>query len=97
MLSTGMKVFICFGLVAIAVTLWRLAAKDTPRSEKYLLLGAWTILPPVWFVVEYFFIYLPYGTKSSFDYFQYGQDIASKLWAAILGLISVSLFSSSEK
>jgi hypothetical protein len=94
MLSEGINVFIYFGLSAVAITLWRLTAKNVSQTEKYLLLGAWGILPPIWFLVEYFFIFLPYGIKGSFDYFQYGQNVASKVWAAIFALISVSIYTS---
>ncbi len=94
MLSEGINVFIYFGLLAVSITLWRLIAKNVSQTEKYLLLGAWGILPPIWFLVEYFFIFLPYGIKGSFDYFQYGQNVASKVWAAIFALISVSLYTS---
>jgi hypothetical protein len=94
MLSEGINVFIYFGLLAVAITLWRIIAKNVSQTEKYILLGAWGILPPIWFLVEYFFIFLPYGIKGSFDYFQYGQNVASKVWAAIFALISVSLYTS---
>lgn len=97
MLSTGINFFICFGIVSIAITIWRLTVKDVSQTEKYLLLGAWGILPPLWFLVEYFYIFLPYGIKGSFNYFQYGQSVAAKVWAAIFALISVSLYSSKEK
>lgn len=97
MLAVGIKGFIFFGLLSVAITLWQLTAKNTTQREKYLLLGAWGILPPIWFLVEYFFIYLPYGVKGSFSFFQYGQDVASKLWAAIFGLISIALYTSREK
>lgn len=96
-LATGVNVLICFGLLSIAITLWRLTAKNVTQTEKYILLGAWGILPPIWFLLEYFYIYLPYGVKGSFSYFQYGQGVASKVWAAIFGLISVSLYSSKAK
>jgi ABC-type dipeptide/oligopeptide/nickel transport system permease subunit len=95
-LQTGIYAFIFFGLFALAITLWVLYKQDTLRS-KYLLLVAWGILPPVWFVVEYFFIFLPYGAAGSFGFFQYGQDIASKLWAGIFALISIDLYKASEK
>jgi hypothetical protein len=95
-LQTGIYAFIFFGLLALAVTLWVLYKQDTLRT-KYLLLVAWGILPPVWFVVEYFFIFLPYGAPGSFGFFQYGQDIASKLWAAMFALISIDLYKASEK
>lgn len=97
MLSIGINLFIFFGLLSVAITLWRLTAKDASQTEKFLLLGAWGILPPMWFLVEYFFIYLPYGIKGSFNYFQYGQNVASKVWAAIFALISISLYSSKGK
>lgn len=97
LLADGVNIFIFFGLLSVAITIWRLVAKDVTQTEKYLLLGAWGILPPVWFLVEYFFIYLPYGVKGSFNYFQYGQSVASKVWAAVFALISVSLYSSKAK
>lgn len=93
-LAVGVNLLIFLGLVCVAITLWRIAAPNTSKTEKYLLLGAWGILPPVWFLIEYFYLYLPYGTKGSFDYFQYGQDVASKVWAAIFGLISIALYKS---
>jgi hypothetical protein len=92
----GIYGFIIFGLLAVAATLWLLYKKNTLRT-KYLLLVIWGIFPPVWFGVEYFFIFLPYGVKGSFAFFQYGQDIASKLWAAVFALISIDLYKSSEK
>jgi hypothetical protein len=44
-----------------------------------------------------FFIFLPYGVKDSFAFFQYGQNIASKLWAAVFALISIDLYKTKEK
>jgi hypothetical protein len=95
-LQTGIYALIFFGLFAVAVTL-RVLYKQEALKTKYLLLVAWGILPPVWFVVEYFFIFLPYGAPGSFGFFQYGQDIAAKLWAAVFALISIDLYKSSEK
>lgn len=91
-LAVGINFLIGFGLLSVAITLWRLTAQNSSQTEKYLLLGAWGILPPVWFLIEYLYVYLPYGLKGSFEYFQYGQSVASKVWAAIFGLISVSLY-----
>lgn len=96
-LAEGVNLLIGFGLVSLAITIWRITAKNVSQSEKYILLGAWGILPPVWFLVEYFFIYLPHGVKGSFNFFQYGQGVAAKVWGAIFALISVSLYSSKDK
>ena len=92
LLAIGVNALIGFGVLCIVITLWRLSRDDTTQAEKYLLLGAWGILPPIWFMLEYFYIYLPYGVKGSFNFFQYGQEIAQKVWAAIFALISVSIY-----
>lgn len=95
-LQIGIYIFIFLGLFSVALSLWILYKKNTLKT-KYILLIAWGILPPVWFVVEYFFIYIPYGVEGSFNFFQYGQNIASKLWAAVFALISIDLYKSNEK
>ncbi|MGH8552835.1 MAG: hypothetical protein ACRESZ_02920 [Methylococcales bacterium] len=87
----AIDLFILFALFLVVLTLGILYYKKTIRS-KYILLVAWGILPPVWFVIEYFFIFLPYGNQGAFVFFQYGQDIASKLWAAVFALISIDLY-----
>ncbi len=95
-IQNGINLFIIAGLIAAATTLWIIYYKNTLKG-KYLLLAAWGIVPPVWFVIEYFFIYLPYGVSGSFEYFRYGQDVASKLWAAVFALISIDLYRAIEK
>lgn len=96
-LSVGINLFICFAILVVAITLWRLVAKGVTQTEKYVWLGVWGIFPPIWFLVEYFYIFLPYGIKGSFNYFQYGQSVAAKVWGAVFALISISLYSSKGK
>lgn len=93
----GIYLFILFGLVAVVVTLYKLSSHKTTRLEKYLLLVAWAIIPPVWFVVEYFFVFLPHGIENSFKYFDYGQAVASKLWGAMSALIALVIYRDAEK
>lgn len=95
-LAVFINIFIIFGLLAVLVTLWVVYKQDSMQT-KYLLLVAWGILPPVWFLVEYFFLFLPHGVAGSFGFFQYGQSIASKLWAAVFALISVDIYRSKDK
>ena len=95
--AIGVNVFIVFGLLSIVVTLWKLAQENTTQTDRYLLLFAWGILPPMWFVIEYFFVFLPYGVKGSFGFFQYGQNIASKLWAAVFAIISIAMYKDKNK
>jgi hypothetical protein len=96
-LSYGIYAFIWFGLIAVAVTLWRLSRETTSRYEKYVLLVAWGIVPPIWFLVEYYFIFMPYGAKHSFQFFEYSQSVAAKVWAAVFALITISLYKDREK
>jgi hypothetical protein len=96
-LAHGVTGLIFFGLISTVITLWYLWRENTTRQQKKLLLVAWGVIPPTWFLVEYFFLYLPYGVKDSFGYFQYGQNVASKLWAAVFALISVALYTDKGK
>ncbi len=95
-IQIGIDLFIIAGLAAVLMTLWIIFFKDTLRT-KYWLLVIWGIVPPVWFVVEYFFLYLPHGVAGAFDFFRYGQDVASKLWAAVFALVSIDLYRAVEK
>lgn len=96
-LAYGINGFIIFGLIATVVTLVYLLRENTTRRQKQLLLAAWVVIPPCWFLVEYFFLYLPRGSEGSFGFFQYGQNVASKVWAAVSALITASLFTDRDK
>jgi hypothetical protein len=56
-----------------------------PADPGSLLIGsAWLVGPPVFFIVEYYFIYPVSGDPAKFEQFKYGQELASKFWAAAL-------------
>jgi|GEM_PF-1880303 len=95
--SHGITFLIVFALAAMALTLWYLAREGTARRHKLFLLVAWGVIPPCWFLVEYFFLFLPFGVKDSFGFFQYGQSVAAKVWGAVFALISVTLYTSRDK
>jgi hypothetical protein len=68
-------------LIDCAAYLHRFGAAD-PGS---LLIGsAWLVGPPVFFIIEYYFIYPMSGDPMKFEQFKYGQELASKFWAAAL-------------
>src|SRR4051812_22458663 len=50
----------------------------------YITIGAWAIWPPIWFWLEYFFIYRVWGKPGSLELFKYGQDVAKAIWAGVL-------------
>ena len=88
--------FILFGLVAAVITLYKLLSHRTTQREKYMLLVGWAIIPPLWFVIEYYFVFLPHGVENSFKYFDYGQSVASKLWGAVSALTAMVLYKDNE-
>lgn len=56
------------------------------RPEQRLL---WAVLPPIWFWLEYFYVYRVYGLPDTLELFKYGQDVAKAIWAGVLtGLIA---------
>ncbi len=100
--------FIIFGITIFVVTIifllvagfleskYSKGSSDSIKGKlkiiKISLLVAWGAIPPLWFTGEYFFLYLPYGEHGAFQFFKYGQEVASKLWGAAFVLISFSLY-----
>ena len=59
------------------------------------MLGAWTLLPPIWFWYEYFFIFskaYPSADKDKLDTFKYEQDLSSKIWLALVSVLLILYF-----
>lgn len=44
---------------------------------------AWSVLPPMWFWIEYHCIYREYGNAEAFDAFKHGQDISRAVWLGL--------------
>jgi hypothetical protein len=65
--------------------------RDTETS-RYTLWVFWTVIPPAWFIVEYWFV-KPSSLsnaeiKDRFEQFQYSQGLAAKLWAGIVAALA---------
>jgi hypothetical protein len=78
-------------IVAFAVTLWIVCDAWNTASviRLYLAIGAWAVVPPTWFWIEYFYVYRRYGQPDTLELFKYGQDVAKAIWAGVLaGLIA---------
>lgn len=56
-----------------------------PRKHDlmWLVLCGWLIGPPIWFAIEYFFIYKRYGSEVDLEEFKYGQEVMTRLWAGV--------------
>jgi hypothetical protein len=67
---------------------------DTPTPFDLIAYFAWTILPPSWFLLEYVWLF-PDKDKLNSDKvadLKYAHELAGKIWAALVVLISVLLY-----
>jgi hypothetical protein len=61
---------------------------------------SWVVVPPVFFAMEYFWLWPKIQQKAGdaetekteFDYFKYGQDLMTKVWAAASATTFVVFF-----
>jgi hypothetical protein len=61
--------------------------KEANRFILQIALAAWLLGPPIYFIIEFWqFYHGPYD-GAPYEMFKVGQDLATKLWAAILVLL----------
>ena len=61
------------------------------RSITYtpcLIGGLWVVGPPVWFLIERFFLFRYFGDSSQYDQFNRVQELASKIWAGAVIMLT---------
>jgi hypothetical protein len=56
------------------------------KSSLVILFALWTVLPPLWFLLEWAVLFKP---TDNFEHFKYGQELARNLWIAIAALIGL--------
>jgi hypothetical protein len=66
--------------------------REYMRVPKSLILGAWVLLPPLWFFLEYIYFYRWWGKPECFEAFKYSQDLGSKGWAGMVAVLGVLFF-----
>jgi hypothetical protein len=72
---------------------WGVNIRDGGRTKlaQVIVVFLWTIVPPMWFWIEYNWLFKPaysLADKDRFDGFKYQQDLSSKIWiAAVSGLL----------
>ena len=73
--------------VALAVVSIILAILIRTRGAKpiwaYLLVGAWVLIPPIWFRLE-FMIWRPPPEEVMLEFFKYGQELSRGIWVALV-------------
>jgi len=58
---------------------------DPVKVAQAIILAGWIVLPPVWFWLEFYLLYLPDSSSyEAWDQYKYGQDLASKIWLALV-------------
>ena|SRR2546428_6570398 len=60
-----------------------------------IVLGAWTLGPPIWFWYEYIYRFrdvYPNADKDKLEAFKYQQDLSSKIWLAAVSVLLILYF-----
>jgi len=57
-----------------------------PLTKKSILI-VWTLGVPVWFAIEFWFIYRKKSLPDTFEKFKHSQELTSKIWLAVLGVL----------
>jgi hypothetical protein len=56
------------------------------ERTKGLIVGIWVLVPPLWFWIEYHFLYRKLE-GADFERFKYGQELSRNLWVAIAAVL----------
>jgi len=65
------------------------------KKRQLVVLICWTIVPPLWLIVEFFFFYNPrFGQTQPVDFelFKYSQDLSAKTWFAVSSTLLILYF-----
>lgn len=49
----------------------------------------WIFAPPIWFSIEYFFLYKHFAVPGTFEAFKYGQELAYRTWVGIATAMTI--------
>jgi hypothetical protein len=60
------------------------------KTYQAIVLCVWILLPPVWFGVDYMFF--KEGPHGPFDRFKFKQEICSKIWLALVTVLTILYF-----
>ena len=70
--------------------------KECYSLTKKSILIVWTLGVPLWFATEFWFIYRKKGFRNAFEEFKHSQELTSKVWLAVLGVL-VALYTGGIK
>ena len=90
--------WVAFGIALLAllatafIVYKHFTCEPASASWQHALKGAWLgwlVVPPLWFIFEYQFLFKTYGPPEAFEAFKFGQDVASKFWLGIAAALTV--------
>ena len=86
--------------VATVALLWLHAQIGDPgECGRYVVDGTWpfvavaaiwTIGPPIWFFVEYTFLYCKDDTDTAFEQFKHQQQLAAAVWLGFMAFLAAA-------
>jgi hypothetical protein len=82
-LTVGITAIILY-LATVAIVIWGRYCDGNIKVVGAVLIGAWTVGPPIWFSLEYFW-FMPKLTIEqlpSIEAFKYSQELAKNFWIA---------------
>jgi len=82
----GMNLLAVLALALAGVSAW-LAWHGSTWSRAVVAV-CWTLVPPAWFLFEYYVIFPRWGDESRLGEFKYGQSLSAKFWAGVLVLLA---------
>jgi len=82
---------------ALAYCGWgqKVSEGGTVKVVQVIVVALWTILPPMFFWIEYIWLYkrtFDITDKDRFEAFKYQQDLSSKIWIALVSVLLMLYF-----
>lgn len=62
------------------------------KTRKEILYAIWVLGPPIWFFIEYFYLFRQHGKPECIETFRYGQELASRIWLALVAVLGFLFF-----
>ncbi len=71
--------------IAAAITIVAIGILLQCDKPKLLIALAlvWSVIPPIWFWYEFYFLYRNNGNLEEFDKFKYGQELSKAIWLGL--------------
>ncbi len=76
------------GITAVGIAIWTVRLSLRSLYWYPWVYAFWVIAPPIWFFIEFYFIFDRRNEPEIVALLKAGQDVAQKFWAALLVLLA---------